>query len=404
MRTQLTSLGSSQQQVENLNGIQGLFDVSGATGIPAAFTSLYSSFSDLSVNPSSATSRAAVIVAADNVAAAFKSASTTLGQSSSDADRQIQSQVGQINALTAEIQGYNKDQQQGGGSDPGRDANLETALEKLSSLVNISTRPSANGGTDVLLDGQIPLVLGSQQFSISAASAAAPSGAPANPNGTPPTEILDSNGADITTHVTGGSVAGLLRFRNTTLAELRGDRNQNGYLNTLAKSFADRVNSVLTSGQISQGPPAQAGVPLFSYDGTDATKVAATLSLASGFTAAQIATISPGPPVVSNGTALTLANIAQGTSTADQISGFSFTQAFGELAGRVGKLLSDQQSSADVSQQASTQAQSLRSQLSGVSLDAEAVRLTEFQKAYGASAKLISVLDAITQTTLDILK
>ena len=400
---QLTNLGAAQQQVLNLGSIEGLFDVSGATGVPAALTSLFTSFSDLSVAPSNGSSRQAALSAANDVASAFNKLSTAVAQSSAAADRQVQSQLGQINSLSAEIQGYNVEQRQTGNNDAGREAKLETALEKLSSLVNVSTRPGANGGTDVLLDGQIPLVLGTQQFSLTAAPAGAPSVIPANPNGTPPLQILDGNGNNITSKVSGGSIAGLLQFRNTTLAGLRGDRDQNGALNTLARTFADRVNSVLTSGVISQGPPVQSGVPIFTYNSIDATQAASSLSVVAGFTPDQIATGAPGPPLVSNGTALTIANIASGSASQDQINGFSFTQFFGDVAGGVGRQLASQKTSADLSQQAATQAQSLRSQLSGVSLDAEAVKLTEFQKAYSASAKLISVIDQITQSTLDIL-
>ncbi len=403
VRSQLNNLGTAQQQVSNLGGVEGLFDVSGASGIPAALTSLFNKFSDLSVAPASSSSRQAVVSAATDVATAFNQISSSFTQAGADAGRQIQAQVAQINALSAEIQGYNVSQQQSGTSDAGRDAKLENALEKLSSLANISTRPGANGGTDVLLGGQIPLVLGAQQYSLSAALAPLPTTAPPNPNGTPPEQILDSNGNDITSRVSGGSLAGLLQFRNTTLPSLQGDRNQVGSLNTLAKSFADRINSLLTSGVISEGPPVQPGVPIFTYSATDPTKTAASLSVVSGFTPDQIATISSGPPSVSNGIALAVAAVGKGATAADQVNGFSFTQFFGEIAGGIGKQLATQKSAADLGQQAVTQAQSLRSQFSGVSLDAEAVKLTEFQKAYSAAAKLINVLDQIAQSALGIL-
>jgi flagellar hook-associated protein FlgK len=42
--------------------------------------------------------------------------------------------------------------------------------------------------------------------------------------------------------------------------------------------------------------------------------------------------------------------------------------------------------------------------MSGVSLDQEAVFLTEFQKAYEAVSKVIAVLDQITETTIDMLQ
>ncbi len=404
VRNQSTNLGSAQQLTESLSAIESSFDVSGASGVPGALTKLFSSFSALSVAPGSSSSRQSVLSAAQEAASAFQQTASVLSQASAKTDGQIRAQLNQISALATEIQGYNKARAQGGTEDAGRDARLNSALEKLSSLANITTRTGADGGTDVLLDGQIPLVLGTQQFSLGVATAPAPASPPVNPAGLPSLLIVDSGGNDITSHFAGGTVSGLLQFRNRTLAGLQGDQTQAGSLNALAKSFADRVNSLLTSGRISDGPPAQPGVPLFTYDASDITKTAASLGVVSGITAAQIATISPGPPSVSNGTALALANLAHGNGAADQVNGLSYTQYFGEIAGGVGRTLASQKDSADLYQQASSQAQSLRSQLSGVSLDAEAVRLLQYQKAYSASAKLITVLDQIMQTTLDILK
>jgi flagellar hook-associated protein 1 FlgK len=50
------------------------------------------------------------------------------------------------------------------------------------------------------------------------------------------------------------------------------------------------------------------------------------------------------------------------------------------------------------------QAQSLRSSASGVSLDEEAAKLIGFQKSYQAAAKLISVLNELTNSLMGILK
>jgi flagellar hook-associated protein 1 FlgK len=50
------------------------------------------------------------------------------------------------------------------------------------------------------------------------------------------------------------------------------------------------------------------------------------------------------------------------------------------------------------------QAQSQRQQASGVSLDEEATILVEFQRAYQATSKFITVLDQLTQTTIDMLQ
>ena len=55
-------------------------------------------------------------------------------------------------------------------------------------------------------------------------------------------------------------------------------------------------------------------------------------------------------------------------------------------------------------QQLLTQAQGVREQTSGVSLDEEATRLIQFQRAYQASAQLLSVLNQLTGTVINMLQ
>jgi len=50
------------------------------------------------------------------------------------------------------------------------------------------------------------------------------------------------------------------------------------------------------------------------------------------------------------------------------------------------------------------QAREQRAASSGVSLDEEAVRLVEYQRAYEATAKLVSVLDQLSQETIDMIR
>jgi flagellar hook-associated protein 1 FlgK len=54
-------------------------------------------------------------------------------------------------------------------------------------------------------------------------------------------------------------------------------------------------------------------------------------------------------------------------------------------------------------QQLLNQAQTLRQQNSGVSLDQEAANLISFQRAYQANAKMLTVLDGLTDTLMNII-
>lgn len=405
VRTEISNLGTAEQQSTLLTSLQGNFDVTGQTGVSAGLANLFNSFSALSVNPSDPNAQQTVLNNAQSVAQTFQQTASALTQAATSTTQQIQSQVKQINALAGQIQQYNAERQRTGQADPSLAAKTETALESLSELVNVTATTASDGTTTVLLGGQVPLVIGSQQFQISSGNVPTPTTPPpTNPAGTPAIQILDSNGGDITSQVTGGQLAGSLNVRNTVIPGLIGDQSQTGTINQLAQTFADRVNTLLTSGNISNGPPAVPGVPLFTYDATNPNNVAQSLAVSSTITPGQIATIDPGPPNVGNGIALKISALSQGANPADQISGVSYATFFGQIAGALGSQVSTAKDNASLYTQSVAQAQNLQTQLSGVSLDTEAVNLIQFQKGFDASAKLVTVLDQITQSTIEMLQ
>jgi flagellar hook-associated protein 1 FlgK len=107
---------------------------------------------------------------------------------------------------------------------------------------------------------------------------------------------------------------------------------------------------------------------------------------------------------VSNGIANQIAALAQGTNATDQISGVSYGAYFGQLAASIGAQVTAASSNSSLYTQSVAQAQNLQTQLSGVSLDTEATNLIDFQRGYDATAKLVTALDQITQSTINILQ
>ena len=157
--------------------------------------------------------------------------------------------------------------------DPGAQANLEASLESLSQLADVTVNYNPDGTANVLLGGQTALVLGQQQYSISASFSSTGSGG--NANAVPDAQILDSNGQNITGQISQGSLGGLLNVRNVTLPSLQGDSTQQGSLNILAQQVADRVNAILSSANTTGGQP---GTALFTYSTASPVDVAATLA------------------------------------------------------------------------------------------------------------------------------
>ncbi len=142
---------------------------------------------------------------------------------------------------------------------------------------------------------------------------------------------------------------------------------------------------------------------MFTYDGADATGIAQSLAVDASITPDQLAAISPGPPEISNGVPLALAQLSNPQDSADEISGVSYVSFYGAMAARTGSQLQNATDEQAVQQSAVAQAQNLRQQASGVDLDQEAISLVEFQRAYEANSRLVTILDQITEDAINMI-
>jgi len=400
VQQQTSLLGEFQQLQTSLAPLQNVFDVSANSPIPSALNQLFQSFSAWSAQPDSTNARSAVIAAAAQVGTAFQQAATQLSQIRSATDHNLQSTVDKINQDAAAIRDYNAAVARGESGDAGLSAQLHSTLEDLSSLADVQVVPGNGGTVTVLLGGQTPLVIGEQLNALQVQYPSDPSAV--NPNAPPNAAILDSTGADVTSKITSGSLQALLSVRNNLIPSLAGGPQTDGGLNTLAKSIADTVNNLLANGSTTTSGPPSPGAPLFTYDGTSATNIAASLQANSSLTPSQLAAEDPGPPVVANGIALQLAGLDN--APGGQINGLGFTQFFGSLVAQVGSAAKQADTAATAQTSVVAQAKALRQQLSGVSLDEEAIRLIELQRSYQAASKVVNVVDQLAQSVLNMVQ
>jgi len=396
VRSQLELQGNATAQSTALSSIQSLFDVTGQSGILGALNNLFQSFSAWSASPTSSATEQSVLNSAQALAQSFQSTASSLSQTTNSLNQQITSAVQQINTLAGTIATENAAIEQTTIPDPGAEANLHASLESLAGLADVTVQFAPNGTATVLLGGQTPLVIGSQQFNVQA-SFTDPTPGP-NANAVPDAHILDSNGDDITSQISQGTLGGLLTVRNSVLPSLQGDSNQQGALNQLAQQVADRVNSILTAAQTTSGQP---GTALFTYDAASPVDVASSLALNPNATIATLAPTDPGPPAVQNGAALTLSNLGNSTNAADQINGQTILQFAGSTATQVGQQASDAQNNEQLYAQTLSQARAAQDSISGVSLDAEAVQVLQLEKGYQAAGKMVSVIDSLTTTLIN---
>ncbi len=403
VRRQTVLFGEANQEVNSLKALESFFDISGGSGITAALDRLFQSFSAWGQSPTDATARQGVIDRAGEVAAAFQQTAAGLVNLSQDTWQQISQTVDQVDSIISKLRSWNQQIMAGAKNDAGVDAQVNSLLEDLSQYIDFTATFQDDGSVAVLLNGQTPLLLEDRTYRVTSALEASASDTALH-DGPPSAHILAADGTDITANTTGGQLGALLRIRNEILPSYLGDAYQPGDLNTMAKSFADRVNQLLLSGYLADGDPPVQGVALFQYDTSNDTKAAQSLRIDESVTASQLGSIDPGPPYVFNGIPLALAALAAPQKDEDRIQGASYSAYYGALAARAGSALNEAQDQLEVRQGTVAQAKNLRQDLSGVSLDQEATVLIQFQRAYEANSRFITVLNQLTETAINILQ
>ncbi len=377
VRTQQAASGYDQQKVSDLSTAQNYFSLSATSGIAPSISALFQSFSQLSVTPNDTVARQTVINNATTVAQDFGDTANGLLSQTNDLHQATSTTIATINQLAGTIAEVNSQNTKdpNGGVDAGVDAQLNAALEQLSQYVNFTVIQQPNGPLSVYVGGQTPLVVGAQVYAIQGDFS------------TPQTAILSSTGADISSQITGGQLGAELDDNNNVLPSYVAG------LNTLAQTLADQVNTALNNGIDLNG--AAPVTNLFAYNAS--TGAAATLTV-NPLTTDQIAAASPGAPG-GNSNALALAALAN----APVVNGYTFAQDYGNLGGQVGSDLSSAQNNSATDQSLLSQAETLRQQISGVSLDSEAESLLQYNRSYDAISKMLGVLNSLSLDIVNLL-
>jgi len=383
VQQQMQAQSSSSAESNVLTQIQNVFSVSGSTAstdstqIGTALNSFFSSLTALAGNPADAPTQQGVLSAASVLASTLNSAATQLQAVGSTINSGISSSVTAVNALTTTIAGLN---QQISETSPNGDAGTledqrQLAIEQLSQYVGLDQITTQNNGITLTTQGGAVLVQGG---TASALTATVTNGA---------SVIQDSNGNNITAGVQGGSIGGQLAGQNVDLPAAT------SALDALAYQLATAVNTQNQAGFTSSGA---AGSAIFTVP-SSASGAAAAISVIPTNPSA-IATASTGQGESGNGNATALANLANTANSAGQTVNGQLSVMLAQI-GSSASSLSEQ----TTTQQATlTQLTTQRDSLSAVSLDTEAANLSQYQKSYQAAAQLLTVLDQLMATAINL--
>lgn len=367
-----------QQRAASLSNLQTFLPVADGSGIPNALNKFFSAFSQLTVSPNDIPSRQAALDRAQDVAANFNTTARQLIDQKGNTQVSIKNSIDRINEIGERIRQINANRRGSaqGSTDAGTDAQLYSSLEELAQYTDFQSIPDSQGGVSILIGGQSLLVIGDRSYPLSTGI----------DNGQ--ARVYDQGGIDITDQIGGGQVAGLVDIYNNKIPSYLAN------LDTLASTFADKVNQTLSQGlDLNGASPTQ---DLFGYNG--AQGAAYTLQ-AIGLTPDQLA-LSGGTQPGGNATAIAVSQLADGQFIGNE----TFQQYYGTTASGLGRDLTNAKSAQSTQSDLLDQARTLRQDASGVSLNEEAALLIQYQRSYQAAAQLFKTINDLTDTVMTLIR
>jgi len=367
-------LTSMQQQ---LGPVQTMFSDQSGAGLGTALDSFFNSLQQLTTNPTDGAQRQAVITAAQTLAQTFNQVSTGISQQISGADQEVVQSVSQVNTLTSQIATLNGEiaDTQNAGQNTSELVDQRTNLVRnLSQLMDFNVSDGGDGQITLTGSQGAPLVVGRTGAQLTTATTAAGVH-----------DIFDA-GVDITSTITGGSLAGMISVRDQTLPQL------SSQLDTLASSLSNAINA---QNQAGFTPAGVAGGNLFTVP--PATGAAGLMALATS-NPNDIAASSSATAAGDNSNLLAMAGLQQQAI----IGGKTPDNAYAGLITTIGSVLNGVNTQQQASSLVLTQLQSQRDSVSGVSLDEESINLNQFQSAYQAAARVVAVINTLTDEAINL--
>ncbi|MGA8220395.1 MAG: flagellar hook-associated protein FlgK [Candidatus Acidiferrales bacterium] len=360
-----------------MNQVQPLFNEPAGAGLQNLISQFFSSFQQLSADPTNSGLRQSVISDAQSLTAGFNQTASALQTQQTSADQGVVQTVGQINQLTTQIAALNTQISAPSASDQASNALVDQRnllVNQLSQLVDVQSITADNTGLTLTTSAGTPLVVGGQTFQLTTQA-------------NPATGFQDifAQGKDITSSITGGNLAGDLQLRDHELPSLENS------LDTLANGIATSVNTQQAAGFDLNGahgtnifvpPAALKGSALnLAVAITDPNKIAASADGTQG----------------NNANATALANL----QNQNIISGQTPISYYSGLVFQVGNDTANATSNLSAENLLIQQLQDQQNAVSGVSLDQEGANLVQFQNAYNAAAKVASIVATLFQTAIN---
>ncbi len=386
-----TQMGYLDGQADALARVEQVYNEQMNKGLNQYMTDFFNGFRELSANPESSAGRAMVREAGFALAADFKRVVGQLREIQGDIDAQLATSVAEINDMTKEIATLNQkictiEVQPDIHANDERDRR-DLLLKKLGEKMEVSWAEGRDGQVTVTAGSSAVLVSGFENQKLSVLSSGERGRMEVYYSST-------ENGTrfNFTNQFKGGRVGGVLEIRDKVIENLL------NHVDNMAHTFANQVNSIHGEGFDRYG---NKGGPLFEIS-AEKKYAAETMELSKAISA-DIGRIAAGAKPNAPGDN-TIANILSSLQHQKVMNGgeATFDDYYNRQVGEIGSLANRANKTQEMQKNSLVQLKNIRESISGVSLDEEASKMIEFQKAYDASARLIKTADEMFETVLNL--
>ncbi len=353
--------------------------------IPAGLGELFGSLNNVASSPLDPQVREAAVASARELAFAFRQMAGEVNRARSDADERVRDSADEASGLTSEIAKLNTAIQLQ--SDPVLIDQREQFALRLAELVGGKARIDDDGQMRYLLDDGSVLVDGRRAARLEAT-------VDTSLGGLSRIDVVDgAHRLDITSRITSGELGADLHFRDRVTADLIVEVDQ------LAFDVATSINAVHRSNEGIGGTTNQNFFvePVIATGSAIAFEVDPALDADSSL----LASVAAGGAVGDNGGILALLD------SQEQLLAAGGTATFVDESVRVISNVGQNVRSAVVDQKfhdaQRNSLDALRDSVSGVSLEEELNRLSQFQHASQASMRFVQTIDQLLGRLIDVL-
>jgi flagellar hook-associated protein 1 len=366
-------------QTASLGSVQTLMSEPGDTGLQASIDSFYASWHELSLNPGDGAAGSVVLQRGIAVTDQLHTLSNGIAQQWNTARTNLGAVVAQANQASSDLATLNGKIQEGVMTNHPVNELLDqrdTLARKLAELVGGTVSQGPNGTVAVAVNG-ITVVSGSVAETLNLSGASALTAAAGNP------PAIQWRGT--TVPVESGSAAGYLATLKSDLPKLSGAIDQ------VAVALRDAVNTVHATGFTLTGTP---GAAFFAGSGARDLNVVPTQP-------SDLAIVSA-PNTIDGAVALKIGDLADDVTAAAALGGTPGASArWKSITTSLGVQLQSLNNASSIQDSVVSAADAAVVADSGVSIDEEMTNMMLYQRAYQASARVITTVDSMLDTLIN---